>query len=298
MNNPSPSDSIQADSPSQSEQLSPSLVIKRDQLVEMIRNVESCVVAFSGGVDSAVVAKAAALALGEQAIAVTASSASLAGGELEQATELARQIGIRHEVLYTEEFDSPAYRQNAKDRCYHCKSELYRQLENRLDEYKVKTMLAGANADDVGDYRPGMQAASERNVRNPLLECRITKQEVRDLAFAWNLPVWNKPATPCLSSRVAYGLEVTPERLKRIDQAEQYLREQGFPIVRVRCHPGELARIEIPGKELPRLLEENLIQEVSRELKALGFSFVTLDLEGFRSGSMNKMHSLTLPILQ
>src|SRR5437868_2183257 len=215
---------------------------KRDALLETIRTLRSCAVAFSGGVDSAVVAKAAALALGKSAVAVTGTSASLAEGELETARQVAELIGIRHIVIATDELSRPDYLKNAPDRCYHCKTELYTQLEALLPKLGVKAIVNGANADDLGDYRPGMQAASEHRIYSPLAGCGITKAEVRELAAGWGLPVWDKPATPCLSSRIAYGEEVTPERLAMIDRAEQFLRGQGLQNLRVRYHRGDLAR--------------------------------------------------------
>ena len=262
---------------------------KREALLAAIRPLQSCAVAFSGGVDSAVVAKAAALALGERAVAVTGTSASLAAGELEAATELANLIGIRHIVIGTEELTSTDYVRNAPDRCYHCKTELYTQLERLLPTLGVQAMVNGANADDLGDYRPGMQAAAEHRIHSPLAECGITKADVRELAAAWRLPVWDKPATPCLSSRIAYGESVTPERLAMIDGAEQYLRRQGLTNLRVRYHRGDLARIEVPVSELPRLCDAALRAKISAELRRLGFKFITLDLEGFRSGSLNQL---------
>ncbi len=262
---------------------------KRAALLANITAHGSCAVAYSGGVDSAVVAKAAFEALGDKAVAVTGASASLAAGELEQAEEIARLIGIRHEVIRTEEFDEPAYLRNAPDRCYHCKTELYTQLEKVLPKLGVKVILNGANIDDLGDYRPGMTAATEHSVHSPLAECGINKVEVRELAAAWNLPVWDKPASPCLSSRVAYGEEVTPERLAMIDAAEQFLRAQGLKVCRVRYHRGELARIEVSPDELQLLCEPALRRELAAEFRCLGFKFVTIDLEGFRSGSLNQL---------
>ncbi|MEO8494693.1 MAG: ATP-dependent sacrificial sulfur transferase LarE, partial [Planctomycetota bacterium] len=203
-------------------------VEKRQHLLTLIRSFESCAVAFSAGVDSTVVAKAAHLALGENAVAVTGTSASLAVGELDQAKSLAEHIGIRHVVISTDEFANSSYTQNAPDRCYHCKTELYTQLDGLTERLGVQVVLNGANVDDASDYRPGMKAASEHAVRSPLAECGFTKADVRVLAEHWGLPVWDKPATPCLSSRVAYGEEVTPKRLRMIDRAEQLLREQGF----------------------------------------------------------------------
>jgi len=262
---------------------------KRDALLSALARLESCAVAFSGGVDSAVVAKAAAIALGDAAVAVTGASASLAGGELDEAEKLAQLIQIRHVVVATDELANPDYLKNSPDRCYHCKTELYTQLERLLPGLGVKTIVNGANADDRGDYRPGMQAAAEHRIHSPLAECGITKSEVRELAAMWDLPVWDKPATPCLSSRIAYGEEVTPERLAMIDKAEQFLRERGLKNLRVRYHGGDLARIEVPLADLPRLCETDLRRELTAELRRLGFKFVTLDLEGFRSGSLNQL---------
>jgi pyridinium-3,5-biscarboxylic acid mononucleotide sulfurtransferase len=258
-----------------------------ERLVTRIRSYPSCAVAFSAGVDSTVVARAAREALGDQAVAVTGVSPSLPEGELEAARSLAGEIGIRHVVLETAEFQQEAYLRNAPDRCYHCKSELYGQMESWLARLGVEVILNGANVDDLGDYRPGLQAASEHAVRSPLAELGYSKQDVRHLAEHWKLPVWDKPASPCLSSRVAYGEAVTPERLARIDQAEQYLRREGFRIVRVRLHAGELARIEVPPEDLPRLCEPALREAVADRLTEIGFRFVTIDAVGFRSGSLN-----------
>ena len=265
------------------------IAAKRDSLLALLRSFESCAVAFSAGVDSTVVAKGAQLALGDRAVAVTGVSASLAEGELEEARQLARQIGIRHVEIATGEFARSDYTRNAPDRCYHCKTELYTQLDGLAAKLGVQVVLNGANRDDAGDYRPGMIAASEHSVRSPLLECGFTKEDVRALAAEWNLPVWDKPASPCLSSRVAYGEEVTPERVAMIDRAERLLRAHGFRTARVRYHKGDLARVEVPLADLPRLCEDELRELVTRELHSLGFKFITLDLEGFRSGSLNSL---------
>jgi uncharacterized protein len=266
-----------------------SLDTKRAALLDQIARLESCAVAYSGGVDSAVVAKAAALTLGDNSVAVTGVSASLASGELEAAKDLARLIGIRHVVVNTDELNRDSYTRNAPDRCFHCKTELYTQLEMLLPELGVQAIVNGANADDLGDYRPGMLAAAEHRIHSPLADCDITKAEVRQLAAAWGLPVADKPATPCLSSRIAYGEEVTPERLAMIDRAEQFLRGLGLANLRVRYHKGDLARLEVPLADLPRLCEGNMRDQVAAELRRLGFKFVTLDLEGFRSGSLNQL---------
>ena len=259
----------------------------RDLLIRCIEPLESCAVAFSGGVDSAVVAKAAHVALGQRAVAVTGVSASLAAGELTEASAVAMQIGIRHELLQTSELENPSYTKNSPRRCFHCKSELYSQMHERLADWDVKIIVSGANADDLGDYRPGLEAASEWNVRNPLAECGLGKTEVRELAAHWSLPVWNKPATPCLSSRVAYGEEVTEEKLAMIDQAERLLRDAGYGTLRVRYHAGDLARIEVPSDRIAQLAETAERKRLTEALLKIGFRYICLDLEGFRSGSQN-----------
>lgn len=265
------------------------LIAMRDRLVALIRGYGSCAVAFSGGVDSAVVAKAAQLALGEKAVAVTGTSASLASGELDEARRVARLIGIRHEVIETDEFANPDYVRNDPDRCFHCKTELYTQIEGVTGRLGVAVILNGANVDDLGDYRPGMKAAGEHRVASPLAECGLDKADVRALARQWQLPIWDKPASPCLSSRIAYGEEVTPERLAMIDQAERFLRDRGLGALRVRYHKGDVARLEVPLDELARLCAPETREVVVRRLKELGFKYVTLDLEGFRSGSLNAL---------
>jgi uncharacterized protein len=273
---------------------------QRDQLLATLRGYGRVAVAFSGGIDSTVVAQAAQLALGDSALAVTAVSESLAGGELEEAQALARRIGIRHRVIRTEEFADPNYLRNHPDRCYFCKSELYGRLAGLCAELGVDVIASGANADDVGDHRPGMRAAAEHHVRHPLLECGLDKAAVRNLARAWDLPTWDKPATPCLSSRIAYGESVTPERVRMIDQAEHWLRSRGLRLLRVRYHKGDLARIEVPLEELPRLASPEVRTELVRNFRTFGFQYVTLDLEGFRSGSLNAVipvESLQRPLV-
>ncbi len=267
--------------------LSPDLVAKRDRLLMLLQSYGSCAVAFSGGLDSTVLAKAAQLVLGDGAVAVTGVSASLAGGELEECIALARQIGIRHEVIRTDELSVPGYQANSGNRCYFCKTELFVKVQGLADRLGVAVVCDGTNHDDRGEHRPGMQAGRERQVRSPLAECELTKAEIRQLAVAWELPIWDKPATPCLSSRIAYGETVTPERLAMIGAAERFLREHAFQPLRVRYHKGDVARIEVALEALPRLLEPGFRGEVVEKLKSLGFKFVSVDLEGFRSGSMN-----------
>ena len=272
---------------------------KRDRLLQILGDCGRVAVAFSAGVDSTVVAQAARIACGSDAIAVTASSASLATGELDEAVRLAKQIGIRHRIVETGEFSDINYRRNPSNRCFYCKTELYSQLEQALPGLQVDTIVNGANLDDCGDHRPGMLAARDHSVRSPLIEAELTKTDVRDLARHWQLSVWDKPAMPCLSSRIAYGVEVSPERVRRIDLAEQFLAERlGTRALRVRLEAGELARIEVPLELIPELLKADSRLLIASRLRELGFSFVTLDLEGFRSGSLNTVlpvESLSLP---
>jgi uncharacterized protein len=267
----------------------PNLRDHRDRLIASLQTYGRVAVAFSGGIDSTVVAQAAHLALGDRAIAVTAVSDSLASGEREEAEALARQIGIRHRVIHTNEFADPNYLRNEVDRCYHCKTELYGNLTALREELGVDFVVSGANVDDLGDYRPGLQAAAEHGVRHPLQECGLGKEAIRALARAWGLPTWDKPASPCLSSRIAYGEEVTSDRVRQIDQAEQWLRAQGLRLMRVRYHKGDLARVEVPVEELARLLDPRFRSQLVARFRELGFKFVTLDLEGFRSGSLNSL---------
>jgi pyridinium-3,5-biscarboxylic acid mononucleotide sulfurtransferase len=272
--------------------LSPELVAKRDRLLEVLRSFRSAAVAFSGGIDSTVVAQAARLALADRAVAVTADSPSVPRAEIAEARQLAERIGIRHHVIETSEFADANYVRNDGSRCYFCKDELYSRIESLLAELGVAIICSGANLDDEGDFRPGLKAAAEHRVRHPLQEAGFTKANVRDLARAWELPTWDKPASPCLSSRLAPGVEVTVERTARVEAAEEYLHALGFRECRVRLHEGELARIEVPLADLLGLVEPSVHEELVRRFKQLGFRFVTLDLEGFRSGNLNQLVSL------
>ncbi len=279
-------------------QLTVDLAAKRDQLLALVSSYGSCAVAYSGGVDSAVVAKAAQLALGNAAVAVTGVSASLADGELEQAAALAAEIGIRHERLVTDELVNPAYAANAPDRCFHCKSELYTQLATLAVRLGVKEIASGTNLDDLGDYRPGLAAAAASGIRQPLADCGITKTDVRALAAAWNLRVADKPASPCLSSRIAYGQAVTPDRLRMIDLAEQIVRSLGIAICRVRYHAGDVARIEVPTESIATLLALATNAMLQDEFARLGFASLSIDPAGFRSGSLNEslaLHTIVTP---
>jgi uncharacterized protein len=269
--------------------LSPELAAKRDRLLEVLRKLGPVAVAFSGGIDSTVVAQAAHLALGERAVAVTADSPSVPRAEIADACRLSEQIGIRHRLVRTDEFADADYVRNDGARCYYCKSELYDRIEELLPELGARVVCSGANLDDQGDYRPGLKAAAEHAVRHPLQEAGFTKADVRALARAWGLPTWDKPASPCLSSRLAPGVTVTPERTARVEAAEVYLRDLGIRECRVRLHEGELARIEVPLAEVPRLADPAVRDALARRFRALGFQFVTLDLEGFRSGNLNRL---------
>lgn len=265
---------------------------KTDRLLGLLGQMPGAAVALSGGVDSTVVAKAAVLALGERTVAVTADSPSVPRAELEQAKTLAAAVGIRHVVVGTNEFDDPNYLRNGGDRCYFCKSELYSRVVRLLPELGVGVVCSGANLDDLGDYRPGLTAAAENGVRHPLQEAGFTKADVRAVAKEWGLPVWDKPASPCLSSRLAPGLAVTPERTGRVEAAEAYLKSLGLRDCRVRYHEGDLARVELPTDEVTRFLDAGVREALSAKLRALGFKFVTIDLDGFRTGSLNALVSL------
>jgi uncharacterized protein len=259
------------------------------KLTNILKNMDGAVVALSGGVDSAVVAKAALIALGEKAIAITADSPSVPRQDIQAAKNLAKSIGLRHEIVLTSEFDNPDYRKNAGDRCYFCKSELYETIFRKLSDLESKTICSGANLDDLGDYRPGLQAAKERGIRHPLQEAGLGKKEVRELAKHWGLEVWDKPASPCLSSRIAPGVAVTPERTARIERAEIYLKSLGLFDCRVRLHHDELVRIELLPKDIVKIADPDVRDNLTKYFHELGFRYITMDMDGFRSGSLNSL---------
>ena len=264
-----------------------SLDEKDKRLRQLVRDFGSVIIAFSGGVDSAYLAYVAGDELGERALAVTGDSASYPTFQRELADQLIRTFGIRHKMLLTDEFNDPNYTSNPANRCYFCKSELYDKLGTLAAERGFQVICDGTNADDLGDWRPGRQAARERGVRSPFVECSMTKRDIRELSRRAGLPTWDQPASACLSSRIPYGEVVTIEKLSAVDRAEQFLRQLGFRQVRVRHH-GDIARIEIAAEELPRALDPALSLRITTELKELGFRYVTVDLEGYRTGSLNE----------
>ena len=265
-----------------------------EQLLAWFAPWRGVAVAFSGGVDSAVVAAAAHRALGHRAVAITADSPSVPRREINGAREFAVAVGLRHIVVGTDEFSNPAYTRNSGDRCYHCKSTLYDRISELLPSLDVDLICSGANLDDLGDYRPGLTAAAERGIRHPLQECGFTKADVRSLARTWGLAVAEKPASPCLASRLAPGVAVTPERTRRVELAEEFLRSLGFTDCRVRYHDGDLARVEVPAAELDFALSVDCRDAIREKLRELGFRFATIDLDGFRSGSLNALLTLEM----
>jgi len=261
------------------------MIEKEEALRDVLASLESVVVAYSGGVDSAYLAYVANRTLGDRAVAVTADSPSYPERHRQLAIQIARDFGLRHEIIHTNELDRPEYRSNPSNRCYYCKHELYSHLARRADGRAV--VVDGNNADDRGDYRPGRQAAREFGVRSPLDEVDLTKDEIRELSRRAGLPTWDEPASACLSSRIPYDHEVTDEKLRTIERAEQALRALGFRVFRVRHHD-EVARIEIARDEMARALDPDTSAAIVRELKAAGYRYVSLDLQGYRTGSLNE----------
>ena len=271
---------------------------KARQLRDVLGGCDSLLVAFSGGADSAYLAWAATSVLGSSVLCVTADSPSYPDHHRQLALRIAREFGLRHQIIHTSELDRPEYRANPTNRCYYCKHELYTVLTKIGRERGFAVIADGSNADDRGDYRPGRQAAREFGVRSPLDETGLTKDEIRELSRIAGLPTWDEPASACLSSRIPYHSEVTPQKLRIIEQAEDAVRALGFRVCRVRHHdlgapgsaaaPAALARLEIGRDELPRALEPEVRDRIVRELRAIGYQHVTIDLQGYRMGSLNE----------
>ncbi len=268
------------------------LAAKQAALFENLKGLDTVIVAYSGGTDSAFLAWAAAQVLGDKAVAVTANSPSMPESHKRDAAEYARQCGFRHESVLTNEFDNPDYVKNGADRCFHCKDELFTRLEEVAHERGVRHILYGVNQDDLGDYRPGQQAAKMHEVKAPLAEAGLRKVEIRELARRAGLPFWNRPAAACLSSRVPYGTPVTVKTIQTIEAGEEAMRELGFQQFRVRFHE-KLVRLEIDRAELPRALDMEMAGKLAAIFRPLGFHYVTLDLEGYRQGSLNAALGMT-----
>ena len=265
--------------------------IKYERLRSIIGELGSVVIGYSGGVDSTLLLKVATDVLGTKAIAVIGKSETYPTAEYEEAATLARTLGARHIEVTTEETDVLKFQENPPDRCYFCKTELFGKLTDIAKQENIPWIADGTITDDVGDFRPGMRAKKENNVRSPLLEAELSKKEVREISLYLNLPTWDKPSFACLSSRFPYGFGITKENLTKVDRAETLLRRAGFKYFRVRHHDEKTARIEVGVEELHRLLDDALRHSIVTQMKELGFTYVTLDLQGYRSGSMNEVLS-------
>ncbi len=268
------------------ESLDKELQGKLDKLESYISGLGSLAVGFSGGVDSSLLLAVAHEVLGDKVIAVTGADASVPEREVEETKAFCKDRGIRHIVCTVDPLKEEGYRHNSPDRCYFCKNGIFTEVKKIADENGIEYMAEGSNMDDIGDYRPGLKAAAELSVKSPLREAGLTKNDIRQIAKAMGLPTWSKPAYACLASRFVYGEEITEEKLHMIDEAEQFLIENGFLEERVRMH-GKMARIEVPARDIMKLAEDTMREKIYEKFKKIGFLFVTLDLKGYRLGSMN-----------
>lgn len=267
---------------------------KFNKLKEDLRRMERVIIAYSGGVDSTFLLKTATLSGLKDIIAVTASSESLPQEELLFAKEMASSLNIRHRIIFTEELKDENFSNNPPERCYYCKKELFSKLREMASEEDIKYILDGTNADDIHDWRPGMKAVRELGISSPLRDVGLTKREIREISLSLGLKTWDKPATPCLASRFPYGEKITTEALERVNRAERFIKGFSIKDLRVREH-GEIARIEIPIKDFMLLMDEKVRTEIVNFLKSLGYIYITLDLQGLRSGSLNEMLLSTVP---
>jgi uncharacterized protein len=247
----------------------------------------SVLIAYSGGVDSTFLLKVASSVLGDRVIAVTASSETYPSGELGEAKKIAKMLGIKHVVINTNELDDENFASNPPERCYYCKKELFSKLTGLAKQYQLNYVADGSNYDDSSDFRPGMRAANQFGVRSPLMEAKLTKEEIRTLSKEMSLPTWDKPPQPCLSTRFPYGTTITREKLSKVENAEKFLAGFGFKQLRVRVH-GDIARIEVPKEDMPILLNEDSSRKIVDRFKSLGYTYITLDIQGYRMGSMNE----------
>ena len=266
------------------------LQAKFEKLKELIKGLDSVAIAFSGGVDSTFLLKTAQDVLGDKVVAVTARSSTYPEREFKEAQQFAESIGVKHIVIVSEELEIEGFSKNPTNRCYYCKHELFSKIQEVAKIHQVKVVLDGSNFDDLGDFRPGMRAAKELKVVSPLKEAELTKDDIRVLSKEMALPTWNKPSFACLSSRFPYGQEITPEKLKMVELAEQFLLDKGFRQIRVRHH-GDMARIEVEKQEREKFFNLELLDETGTKFKEFGFSYVTIDVLGYRTGSMNEVLS-------